>query len=173
MSQPDYVPLVHSDRVRASKRLSLPGHWVQDRPAELVSLRPPEGVGFGATGPDLGFGLKLAQRVAQNAELAPGERLGDAVAGCFASGTKRASVLHRAPVVYDMEWAFALWGFLPGAPEGLVGYRKPLFAGAGHDYARQRAIADLVPERLAKLSPADVAAGLHDWSKWLGAAKAP
>ena len=43
MAQPDYVPLVLTDRVRSSSRLSTPGHWSQDRPAELASLRQPVG----------------------------------------------------------------------------------------------------------------------------------
>lgn len=172
MAQPDYVPIVSSDRVRPSSRLSMPGHWEQDRPAELLNLRPPAGAQFGATGPDLGYGLKLANRVAERAVLSDGEHLGDAVAGCFACGGRRASWYHRAPVIYDMEWAFTIWGFLPGAPDDLVAFRRPLFAGAEHDYTRQRAIADMVPEDAFGLSPADVQTGLKTWRKWLTAGAA-
>ncbi|HTW09648.1 MAG TPA: hypothetical protein VME46_19235 [Acidimicrobiales bacterium] len=170
MAQPDYVPLVATDRVRPSSRLSTPGHWAQDRPAEIVTLRPPVGTRFGATGPDLGFGLKLAHRVAERAILANGEHREDALSGCFASGCLRASHFHRAPVIHDMEWAFGLWGFLPGAPEDLVEYRRPIFAGAAHDYVRQRVIVDHVaPETLA-LGPGEVSAGLAaNWRRWLGA----
>lgn len=163
MAQPDFVPLVASDKVRPSLRLSTPRHWVQDRPAELASLRPPSGAGFGGTGPDLGFGLKLAKLVAQQARLAPGEHLDDAVAGCFASGSRRASAFHRGPVIYDMQWAFTLWGFMPGAPEDLVAFRQPLFAGAGESYVRQRAIAGRVKEASLRLSPVELAARLSQW----------
>ena len=179
MAQPDYVPLVSGDRVRPSNRLSTPATGAQDRPAELLTLRPPTGAGFGATGTDLGFGLKLAKRVAERAVLAEGEHLDDAVAGCFASGCRRAALFHRAPVIYDMEWAFAVWGYLPGAPEEVVAYRRPLFAGAAHDYFRQRAIADAVSEEAVRLPPRNVQAGLAvNWRKWLsvaapGAAPAP
>jgi hypothetical protein len=170
MAQPDYVPLVSSDRVRPSSRLSLPGPWVQDRPAELLSLRPPSGASFGATGTDLGFGLKLAKRVGDRAVLAPGEHKADAVAGCFVSGCRRASLYHRAPVIHDMEWAFALWGFLPGAPDDVVAYRQPLFAGADHSYARQRAIADKVSEDVLRLAAGNVNSGLAGhWRQWLSA----
>jgi hypothetical protein len=170
MAQPDYVPLVPSDRVRPSNRLSLPGHWSQDRPAELVSLRPPEGPSFGATGTDLGYGLMLAKRVAERAVLAEGDHLADAVAGCFATGCRRASVFHRAPVIYDMEWAFVLWGFMPGAPADLVEYRRPFFAGVDHDYARQRAIVDLAQEEVVRLPAGNVKSGLGaNWRKWLSA----
>jgi hypothetical protein len=167
MAQPDYVPSVLDDRVRPSSRLSTPGHWVQDRPAELLSLRPPSGAGYGTTGPDLGFGLKLAKRVAERAVLAQGEHSADAIAGCFASGARRASVSHRAPVVHDMEWAFTLWGFFPGAPSDLVAHRQHIFAGAARDYDRQRAIAGVVQEDALRLSPRDMKAGLGEWRKWL------
>jgi hypothetical protein len=169
MAQPDYVPLVTSDRIRPSSRLSTPRHWAQDRPAEIVSLRQPVGAKLGATGPDLGFGLKLAKRVAERAVLGEGEDLADAIAGCFAAGTRRSSSFHRSPVIYDMEWAFALWGFFPGAPAELVAYRRPIFTGAHHDYYRQRAVADAVPEEALKLSSAAVQADLKDWRKLLGA----
>jgi hypothetical protein len=170
MAQPDYVPLTTGDRVRPLYRLSTPGHWHQDRPAELADLRHPEGPELGATGPDLGFGLKLANRVAERAVLAEGEHRADAVAGCFACGTRRASLYHRAPVVHDMELAFTVWGFLPGAPEELVAFRRPLFAGVAHDYNRQRALVDMVSEDVLRMSPAQVKEGLATtWRKWLGA----
>jgi hypothetical protein len=169
MAQPDYVPLVTSDRVRPSSRLSTPRHWSQDRPAEIASLRQPVGAKLGATGPDLGFGLKLAKRVAGRAVLSEGEDVADAIAGCFAAGTRRSSTFHRSPVIYDMEWAFALWGFFPEAPAELVAYRRPIFAGAHHDYYRQRAISDAVAEEALKLTPGEVKAGLKNWRKLLGA----
>lgn len=170
MAQPDYVPLVSTDRVRPSSRLSTPGRWVQDRPAELASLRPPSGPSYGATGPDLGFGLKLAKRVGQQAVLAEGEHAEDVVAGCFVCGARRASLYHRAPVRADMEVAFSLWGLLGGAPEALVAHRRSTFGGAAHDYSRQRAIAAMVAEEALRLSPAEVAAGLsNNWRRWTAA----
>lgn len=141
--------------------------WEQSRPAEIVTLRHPLGPRLGSTGPDLGFGLKLAKQVGSRAVLTDGEHLDDVVAGCFACGARRASTFHRAPVVYDMEWAFTLWGFMPGAPEALIGFRVPLFAGAAHDYNRQRVIADTVPQAALWLAPAQVAAQLGDWQSLL------
>jgi len=170
MAQPDYVPLVSSDRVRPSNRLSIPGHWSQDRPAELASLRPPTGARFGATGSDLGFGLKLAHRVAERAVLAEGEHMADVVAGCFASGCRRSSHFHRGPVIHDFEWAFALWGYLPGAPDELVVFRRDLFAGASHDYVSQRVIVDFIADEALPLAAGNVVSGLGaNWRKWLRA----
>jgi hypothetical protein len=133
VTQPDHVPLKAQDRIRPSDRLGLPGTWVQDRPAELTGLTPPVGEQFGVTGPDLGFGLKLAKRFLDRLVLTEGEDPHDALAGCFACGTRRAASFGRAPVIYDMEWAYTLWGYLAQAPAELVALRVPLFRGAGHD----------------------------------------
>jgi hypothetical protein len=166
MAQPNYVPLAATDRVRPANRLETPGRWEQERPAELISLRPPTGPRFGATGPDLGFGLKLARRVAERAVLGPDEHGEDVVIGCFGSGCRRSSHFHRAPTIYDMEWAFTLWGFMAGAPAELVEWRKGIFAGVSHDYSRQRVLVDLIPDNAVKLSPRDVHGRLSDWSSW-------
>jgi hypothetical protein len=156
VTQPDYVPLVAPDRVRPSERLSLPGSWTQDRPAELGDLTPPRGAQFGVAGPDLGYGLKLAKRFEDRLVLTEGEDGHDVVAGCFACGTRRAAVFGRAPVIFDMEWAYTLWGFLAPAPPELVMLRVPLFRGAGHDYSQQRRVADRVSEPVLRLTPAQV-----------------
>jgi hypothetical protein len=163
VAQPDYVPIVSTDRVRPSSRLRTALRWEQDRPAEIEALHHPLGPRFGSTGPDLGFGLKMAKQLAPRAVLSPGEHLEDVVLGCFACGARRASTFHRAPVIYDMEWAYTLWGFFAEAPEGLVTYRASIFAGASHDYSRQRAVADSVPETALRLSPAQVASQLGSW----------
>jgi hypothetical protein len=168
VAQPDYVPIVSTDQVRPLSRLQVPRSWEQDRPAEIASLRQPIGAKFGSTGSDLGYGLKLANLVAERSVLAEGEHRDDVVAGCFSCGSRRSSVFHRSPVIYDMEWAFALWGYLDvpeGPPEALVAFRKPIFAGAGHDYTRQRAIADFVREPAIRLSPEEVVAGIRDWQQ--------
>lgn len=167
MAQPDYVPLVPTDRVRPSSRLSTPGHWSQDRPAELTSLRQPYGPRLGATGPDLGFGLKLAKLVAERAVMAEGEDRHDVIAGCFASGARRSSHYHRAPVVYDMDWAFTVWGFMPGGPPDLVQARQGWFAGVSHDYSRLRALVDRLPTEALTWSPAELSGRLAQWKSWL------
>jgi hypothetical protein len=166
VAQPDYVPLVSADQVRPLNRLEVPGSWEQDRPAEIVSLRQPVGPGLGSTASDLGFGLKLAKLVGETAVLAEGEHRDDVIAGCFSCGGRRASVFQRSPVIYDMQWAFALWGyweFPDGVPDDLVAFRQPVFAGAGHDYYRQRAVADLVREPALRLAPGDVRASARNW----------
>ena len=66
------------------------------------------------------------------------------------------------PVIYDMEMAFAMWGFLGEAPPGLVAFRIDLFPGAAHDYERQRVIATWSWRTPSGLAPAQVAARLGE-----------
>lgn len=167
MTQPDHVPMQATDRVRPSVLLPPPGHWHADRPGDLVELEAPQGPRFGATGPDLGYGLKLARRFEGRLELAPGELAEDAVAGCFACGSRRAAWFGRAPVVFDMQWAYTLWGFLGGAPDDLREWRRRLFAGAAESYWEQRRIVDAVRIETLPLTPAEVRQRLGAWKELL------
>lgn len=167
MTQPDHVPVQASDRVRPSALLPPPVAWYQERPAEQLTLAQPTGPRFGSTGPDLGYGLKLARRFEPRLELAEGERAEDAVAGCFACGTRRSAHFGRAPVIYDMEWSYTLWGFLGGAPDDLVAWRKKMFQGAAEHYWNQREIVDAVRLETLALNPAQVREGLGSWKELL------
>jgi hypothetical protein len=162
MTQPDYVPIAGGDRVRPVDRLPAPQPWLGTRPAELAEELP-VGRHFGSAGPDLGYGLKLAKRYAARLVIGAGEHTDDAIAGCFACGAKRASGFGRAPVTYDMEWAYLLWGYLGGAPEDLVAMRTPLFKGAAHHYWDQRQIVERVRPETFALTPAQVREHLASW----------
>jgi hypothetical protein len=163
VTQPDYVPIATADRVRPVERLPPAESWLADRPSDQANAVVPEGPRFGYTGPDLGYGLKLAKLFVDRLELTEGESAKDAMWGCFAVGARRAATFGRAPVIYDMELAYTLWGFLGGAPADLIAVRKPLFLGAAHDYWIQRAIADGVKEETLRMSPAEVRQRLGDW----------
>ena len=167
MTQPDHVPMQETDRVRPSAILPAPGRWYLDRPAEQLDLEPPSGPRFGSTGPDLGYGLKLARRFADKLQLADDDHLEDAIAGGFACSCRRAAQFGRAPVVYDLEWAFGLWGFLGGAPADLVAWRQQMFRGAAEDYWDQRKIVDAVKVDALRLSPAQVRERLDNWKDLL------
>lgn len=163
MAQPDYVPLSTTDKVRAPERLPVPEGWRPDRPAELKGNTHPTGDRLGVPGPDQGYALKLARQFAGRLELGTGEHEHDAVAGCVAVAMKRAALFGRAPVVYDLDLAFTLWGYLGGAPADLVAFRTPLFQAASHGYWDQRGLVDRVPEETLRLSPAQVRERLASW----------
>jgi hypothetical protein len=166
MTQPDYVPLAGGDRVRPVDRLPAPRSWLTSRPAELDE-KLPVGRNFGSAGPDLGYGLKLAKRFTDRLVIPEGEDVSDAIAGCFVCGTKRAAGFGRAPVIYDMEWAYLLWGYLGAAPEALVQWRAPLFKGAAHHYWDQRQIVERVRPETFALTPAQVAERIGSWQTLL------
>ena len=169
MAQPEFVPINADDRVRTAERLPAPDGWVADRPAEHFGNEVQRGKRFGSPGPDQGYGLKLARSFVDGGrlKLTAGEHAEDAVAGCLGVALRRASLYGRAPVIYDFELAYGLWGFLDDAPADLVEFRKPLFQAASHHYWDQRGIVDLVPESTLRMKPADVRGRVADWRNLL------
>jgi hypothetical protein len=173
MTQPDYVPITPEDRIRPVLRLPAPRRWKADRPAEIRGGIHPSGAWMGTPGPDQGYALVLARRFEDRLVLGEGEKFEDAVAGCLGVALRRASLFDRAPVIHDWEVAFTLWGFLGGAPDDLIAYRRPLFQAAAHDYWAQRAVSDRVPDDTLRLTPAVIAARLNDWRQLIDAEPAP
>jgi hypothetical protein len=168
MAAPDYVPVAPGDRPR--QPLVTPGHggWTASRPGDLND-RQPSGRLFGNQGPDQGYGLVLAERFHGRLLLTDGEDEHDVMAGALGVGLARASIFGRAPVIYDLELAYGLFGYLDPPPTELVAFRKPLFAGASHHYWDQRAIVDAVPESTLRLTPAAVRQRLAEWRSLLSA----
>src|SRR5271165_7533943 len=133
MTQPTFVPITEADQVRPALRLSVPGAWVPQRPAEARNPRLVAGKGRGRPGPDQGFALKLARRVADGARLTEGESIDDAVLGCALIASRRAGTSGRAPSIHDVRLAFIIWGYLGEAPPALVAERAAAFRSLGHD----------------------------------------
>ena len=166
MAAPEYVPSPTSLKPRVYESPPWRGDsWDADRPADLVDDQP-MGPQFGTPGPDAGYALKLAHRFEGTLVLTDGESEQDAIAGCVAVAMRRAALFGRAPVIHDLTVGFTVWGFLERVPDGLVDLRRPLFAAAALPvhYTNRLAIADLVPERVLRWSPAEVARVLAaDW----------
>jgi hypothetical protein len=165
--QPDYVPLFEDTKVRSTERLPVADAWRADRPAEIPPEGPPKGRHLGTTGPDQGYGIKLAHLLDDRVQLAPGEHKEDVFAGCTAVGLKRAALFGRGPVIYDMELGFGVWGFLDAAPAELIAYRTPLFQGAAHHYWTQRDIVDKVKESTLRMPHTQVRQQVNVWREHL------
>jgi hypothetical protein len=166
-----YVPTQAEDAPRESVRVPPPKGWRAVRPGDLVPGEKsyPSGALFGSPGPDSGYALTLAQRFHGRLEIATPESEHDAMAVAAELAMRRAAVFGRAPVTEDLELAFTLFGWLGGGTPELVEWRRLTVAGAGHDYARRRALVDGVPEATLRLKPGeDVRAALGNWHKLLG-----
>lgn len=161
---------------RASRHYSspdvVPESWNPDRPGVVEGLQP-VGPRLGAQGPDQGYALTIARRLAPRVHLQGRERLDDAIRGCLGIALRRASLYSRAPVVHDLTIAFTIWGFFDAEPpDDLIARRPQLFEGVGdvnHHYAEGRTIADLVPEATLRLTPEQVAAAYPErWRELTG-----
>jgi hypothetical protein len=173
MSQPKFVPIKPEDRVQKDLSPETPERWKADRPAEISNDGQPRGDLVGSIGPDQGYALKLARSFSNRLQRHGNESEEDAIVGCTEVALKRASLYGRAPVVYDLEFAFTLWGYLGGAPDDLVSFRVKLFSQVSHDYVAQRKIVDHVRDEVFTMNSNEIRARLHDWTALIEANLAP
>ncbi len=157
MTQPSFVPIVESDQVRPAYRLHTPEAWAPSRPSELRGTTPPTGRAFGRPGPDQGYALKLVRSFEGRLAVVAGESEEDALAGCGAVAMRRAAIFGRAPVVFDIDFAAILYGFVGDAPDDLVADRAPRFRSAAHHQQVRQALADHVAPATYRLMPDEVA----------------
>jgi hypothetical protein len=137
MSAPKYVPVATIGAFRADTVGGAPG-----------------GARMGRPGPDQGFAIKLVNTFHGKLHLTEGEDEHDAMAGCLGVALKRASMFSRAPVIHDVQLAFALFGYTdPKAPADLIAFRKVAFEAIGHHYELGRQIVDAVPEETLRMTP--------------------
>jgi hypothetical protein len=160
MAAPRFAPVPPTEQVRAyASPEHVPDPWLADRPGEIDGPQP-SGALLGTQGPDQGYALVLARRLAPEVRLQPGDKLDDAVRGSLGIALRRASMFSRAPVIHDLTVAFTMWGWFDEQPPAeLVERRRQLFQGVGnvaHHYVEARAIVDLVPESSLRLAPAAV-----------------
>ena len=98
MAAPEYVPVKSTDRARAYESPDyVPGPWLADRPGDLVG-RQPEGGHAGRSRSRSGLCSRARPAIrTTELQLADLEHAEDAVAGCVAVATRRASLFRRAP----------------------------------------------------------------------------
>jgi len=83
------------------------------------------------------------------------------MAGAVEIALKRASAYGRAPVVYDLEIALRVWGFLDECDDDLIAARA-CFAGVEnpHHWREMRRLVAMVPTETLRQSP-DAVASAH------------
>lgn len=168
MAAPEYVPT--DQRAPRSYRSPdvVPGSWSADKPGS-VGTEQPVGPALGYQGPDQGYVLTLVRHFKSRIILAEGEQRDDVTAGVVEIAMKRASIFGRAPVVYDLEIALRVWGFLEEPREDLVQARR-CFQGIANPYHWRdlRRVVAKVPESTLRSSPAEVETEhLSDWNSLL------
>jgi hypothetical protein len=167
MAAPEYVPVKPMDDVRTYESPPRrPGSWLATRPGDLQGENP-HGDRFGNPGPDQGYAFLLAKRLANRLHLESGEALDDVMAGCVGVALKRASLLGRAPVIYDLTAAYTVWGYLDESPVAeLVQLRKKAFDEVAlplHYTERHRIVAAVRDDTLRKLHTAIADDHAADW----------
>jgi hypothetical protein len=154
MTQPTFVPISEADQVRPARHLHVPGAWTTSRPAELGTPTAHRGPSVGTPGPDAGFAMRLARRFEHDLKLGEGESEHDVLLGVALIAARRAALFGRAPSIYDVQFALAIWSFLVDVPPALQATRRRAFASVSHDYVSQRALVDAIPEETLRLMPA-------------------
>lgn len=151
------------DRPRSGTPMPPARGFRAERPGDVVRTGQPRGPLLGSPGPDLGYALLLAERFRDRIELAPHEDADDAFAVATGIAMRRCSVFGRAPILPDVELGFTLLGYLGGAPDELVEWRRRHVHGAGHEYTEQRSVVDAVTEEALRLRPSEARQRLASW----------
>ncbi len=158
MGQQPNHELVISDLPRPTARTAPARAWLPQRPGEIAGPDIHWGRGFGTTGPDTGYALKLIGR--RHLELVDGESHHGAETAVTLLAGARASYFGRAPILADIDAAAAILGYadgLPGEPaDGLAAERSHRVANLGHDTAKARDIMAAVPVDVLTAPLADI-----------------
>jgi len=167
MAAPEYVPVKPMDDVRTYESPPRrPDPWLARRPGEVHGSNP-HGASFGDQGPDQGYGLMLAKRLADQLHLQSGEALNDVIEGCLGVALKRASLFGRAPIIHDFTAAYTIWGYLHAQPDAeLVRLRRSLFgevALAEHYLEKRRIVAAVRDDALRQPHAAIAEQHRADW----------
>jgi hypothetical protein len=161
MATDPYVPSKLENQSRQLPNLA-PGvavppaqRWQADRPGEFDPTAS-SGRLMGSPGPNIGYAVTLANRAASRVNLADHEHLEDALAVIAAIAMRRASMIGRAPVMPDIDFAIVLLGYDTPAKADLFEWRREVVSHAGHEYIVRRGIVDAIPSELLRLSPAEL-----------------
>ena len=161
MATPRFVPVGPRERARPIDFAGIPpARRTQPRAGEV--LHQPRARGFGVPCPDGGYALLLAREVAGDLALAAGDQREDAVWAIATVAMRRAAVVGRAPVIYDVLFASALLAYDdPDALECAV-LRARLLSGVAHDPDLRQWLSDAV-NSAAEVSVRSTAEAIATW----------
>ncbi|HZU74260.1 MAG TPA: hypothetical protein VE990_15970 [Acidimicrobiales bacterium] len=167
MSVPEYVPVGFADRVR---------HLEGEVPPLPIRRLPRNHLGDASSGslgglqgrpaPDAGYAISLARLFAGQVALAPGEDERDALAAGAVLGMARAGHFCRGPVLHDVRVGLELLGYLGGAPEDLVVWRRRALQSIHRDRFLQLQLLGADPKVL-EMGPGEALSLLGDWRRLL------
>jgi hypothetical protein len=168
MATPPYVPAPRvSDRRPTDFPPTPPPRRLPPRPVER--LEAPREPGFGAPGPDAGYGFLLGGAHRQHELIvAPGERREDARSAVASLGVRRAGRAGRAPVPGDIDFGSAVLGYDGRAPEAFARWRAVRLHGVHEDGQLAQWLADTVEQDLGVAGVPDRGAFDRWWAALAG-----
>lgn len=171
MGAPRHVPVSPITESRTYRSPDVvPNSWRTGRPGDLNSEQPSGGP-MGHQGPDQGYALHLCSVFRDQLHVTEREDLADVERGCVQIALKRASLFGRAPVIYDLEIAYRIWGFLDDEADlGLIEIREQRFEGVSeaHHYADARALVTTVGDEVLMMTPGEIEdRHVADWASLL------
>jgi len=162
LGQQPNIELEHADLPRPTAHTAPARRWRPNRPGEVTTPDDmPWGGGFGTTGPDAGYVLRLIAE--RQLALSPGEHRHNVDAAIAAIASARASRFGRAPIDEDVDLAVLLLGYdtneLPQELiDGLRADRLEWLANLSHDAAGRRALVAAIPMAVLESKPGAVRA---------------
>jgi hypothetical protein len=145
--------------------------WRADRPGDLTGFQP-TGPLLGRPGPNVGYAIGLAHRLADGFVLGDHESSHDAIAVVAELAMKRAASFGRAPVGTDVTVAARLLDYTGDTDADFVAWRAATIHGADHDYDLRRRFVDAVPDAELRM-PAQLPALLDEYRAQLRNALEP
>lgn len=131
--------------------------WRATRPGDLHGEQP-KGELFGDPGPNIGYAATLMSQARDTLTVTPNERIDDVEKVVAQLAMRRATMFGRAPVMQDIDVARHILGLdrHQKLDAKLVEARTHALHNIAHEYPRQRAIVNEVPESLLRSNPDDL-----------------
>jgi len=126
--------------------------WKLGRPGDFNGPQP-EGSLLGRPGPNVGYAMTLADKIARSLHVADHESVKDACAVVAEVAMKRAAAFGRGPVLADLQLAATVLGYMGTSDASFAEWRAHATHGADHHYLERRRLVDAVPDDVLRMAP--------------------